>query len=131
MPVGLEARIAHAEAVILDVLADQASIMRFVEAEQLAFVDGALSAAGSAVPAMLADEDYLAKAFLDGQVHRRNLFGFVLDGRWVYHEDVCRRCQKADHPIVEPHDVCGGCLDDYVREVLVDVHLTALEGWND
>lgn len=131
MPIGLEARVAHAEAVILDMLEDEACVVRFFEAEHYAFIDGALSADGSPVPAMLADEDYLAESFKKGQERRRDNLGLVLDGRWVYHVDVCGRCNKADYPVVEPHQVCGGCIDDYLREVLVAVHLASLEGWHD
>lgn len=116
MSVGLKARLAHAEAVVLDALQHPACILKFVEAEQLAFIDGALSPAGSPVPMMLVDEYYLAQAFLSGQEKRRNKYGFVLDGRWVYHHEVCKRCQKADYPIVKPHAVCGECFVEDVRK---------------
>lgn len=116
MSIGLEARVAHAQAVVLDALQHPASILKFVRAEHLAFIDGALSPAGSPVPMMLVDEDYLAQAFLSGQEKRGSKYGFVLSGRWVYRHEVCKRCQKADYPIVKPHGVCGGCFVDYVRE---------------
>lgn len=116
MLVGLEARVAHAEAVVLDALQHPACILKFIQAEQLAFIDGALSPAGSPVPMMLVDEDYLVQAFLSGQEKRRNKYGFALGGRWVYRREVCRRCQKADYPIVKPHEVCSGCFVDYARQ---------------
>lgn len=117
MSVGLKARVTHAEAVVLDALQHPAGILKFVEAERLAFIDGALSPAGSPVPMMLVDEDYLAQAFLSGQEKRRNRYGFALGGRWIYHQEVCKRCQTADYPIVKPHEVCSGCFVDYVREL--------------
>lgn len=117
MSVGLKARVAHAEAVVLDALQHPAGILKFVEAERLAFIDGALSPAGSPVPMMLVDEDYLAQAFLSGQEKRRNKYGFALGGRWIYHREVCKRCQKADYPIVKPHEVCSGCFVHYVGEL--------------
>lgn len=115
-PVGMKARAVHAEAVFLDALQHQACFLKYVEAELLAFIDGALSPAGSPVPETLVDEYYLAQAFLNGQEKRRNKYGFALDGRWVYHQGVCKRFQKAGDPVITPPEVCGGYFVDDVRK---------------
>jgi hypothetical protein len=96
-------------------------------ASNKAFVVGALHRDRVDVPPLLADVPYLAEAFRMGQVEGANEFGFVSDGQWVTHDQVCQRCKSVDGV----DGICVACWPLYQQEIREAIFAVVDECWND
>lgn len=73
------------------------------EAELSAFIAGALDPQRPLVPAVIANLPELAQAYVRGQRERKNEYGFIYLGRWIWHlRDEDAQHNQLDHWLIAP-----------------------------